>query len=164
MTADPFTRTCESLNFPMTIVTAFDGHERSGCLLGFHTQCSIHPRRWLVCVSKTNHTFGVAERAEWLVVHLLRDDQHALAEFFGGVTADDILPHEKFDLWSWRPGPGGTPILAGCDWLAGRILERFETGDHVAHVLEIAEVGQEHPPAPQLGSMDVRDIIAGHAP
>ena len=84
MSADAFTRTCESLDFPMTVVTAFDGREHSGCLVGFHTQCSIEPRRWLVCISKANHTCGVAERAEWLAVHLLRDDQHALAQFFGG--------------------------------------------------------------------------------
>jgi flavin reductase (DIM6/NTAB) family NADH-FMN oxidoreductase RutF len=162
MSTDPFARQCLSLDFPMTIVTAFDGRERSGCLLGFHTQCSMKPRRWLVCVSKKNHTFGVASRAEWLIVHLLRDDQHALAQLFGGETEDAIAPHEKFEQCAWRPGPGGTPILEGCDWLAGRVLERHDCGDHVAHVLDIVEVGEEHADAPQLGSRSVRDIAPGH--
>ena len=75
-----------------------------------------------------------------------------------------IAPHEKFERCAWRAGPAGTPILDGCDWLAGRVLERFDCGDHVAHVLEIAEVGEEHVPAPQLGSPSVRDISPGHAP
>ena len=163
MSGDAFTRTCESLDFPMTIVTAFDGRERSGCLVGFHTQCSIEPRRWLVCISNANHTARIAAGAEWLAVHLLRADQHALAQLFGGVTGDALEPHEKFESCAWREGPHGTPILAGCDWIAGRIIERFDRGgDHVAHVIEVTESAQEHAPAPQLGSMSVRDIQPGH--
>jgi flavin reductase (DIM6/NTAB) family NADH-FMN oxidoreductase RutF len=95
-------------------------------------------------------------------VHLLRDDQHGLAQFFGGVTGDAIAPHEKLEYCTWRPGPGGTPILAGCDWVAGRVLERVDAGDHIAYLLEITENGEEHAPAPQLGSMAVRDIRPGH--
>ena len=162
MSADTFTLLCRSLDFPMTIVTAFDGRERSGCLVGFHTQCSIDPRRWLVCISIANHTCGVAERAEWLAMHLLRDDQHALAQFFGAVTGDAIAPHDKFEYCSWQPGPGGTPILEGCDWIAGRVLERFDGGDHVMFLIEISAHGETHPPAPQLGSRAVRDIEPGH--
>ena len=37
--------------------------EMSGCLAGFVTQCSIDPPNFLVCISKVNHTLGVAERA-----------------------------------------------------------------------------------------------------
>src|SRR5471030_1371624 len=101
MSTDSFTNMCESLDFPMTIVTAFDGLEHSGCLVGFHTQCSITPRRWLVCISKANHTCGIAERAEWLAILLLRDGQHALAQFCGAVSGDSIAPHEKFDYCAW---------------------------------------------------------------
>lgn len=164
MNEDAFTRNCLSLDFPMAVVTAFDGRERSGCLVGFHTQCSIEPRRWLVCISKPNHTSGIAAGAEWLVVHFLRADQHGLAQFFGGVTEDAIAPHDKFEYCDWRPGPGGTPILTGCDWLAGRIVQRVDGGDHVAHVIDVIESAQEHAPARQLGAMSVRDIQAGHDP
>jgi flavin reductase (DIM6/NTAB) family NADH-FMN oxidoreductase RutF len=164
MNGDSFTGICDSLDFPMAVVTAFDGHERSGCLVGFHTQCSIEPRRWIVCISKANHTYGIAGRAEWLVVHLLRDDQHGLAQVFGGVTGDAIAPHEKFERVPWHAGPGQTPILDGCDWLAGRVLERIDCGDHVAHLLDVAAAGQEHARAPQLGFSAVHDIRPGHAP
>jgi flavin reductase (DIM6/NTAB) family NADH-FMN oxidoreductase RutF len=162
MNDDSFTRLCRSLDFPMAIVTAFDGSERSGCLVGFHTQCSIEPRRWLACISKLNHTFGVAQRTDRLVVHLLRDDQHALAELFGGLTGDAIAPHEKFELCAWKPGPGGTPILEGCDWIAGPVLARVDGGDHTMFLIEVTDHGEEHAPAPQLGSKAVRDIYPGH--
>jgi flavin reductase (DIM6/NTAB) family NADH-FMN oxidoreductase RutF len=159
---DALTRLCRSLDFPMAIVTAFDGSERSGCLMGFHTQCSIDPPHWLACISKVNHTYGVAQRTEWLVVHLLRDDQHALAELFGAVTGDAIAPHEKFECCAWKPGPGGTPILEGCDWIAGHVLERVDGGDHTMFLIEVTDHGEEHAPAPQLGSRAVRDIHPGH--
>ena len=58
------------------------------------------------------------------------------------MTGDSIAPHEKFDYCAWRPGPGGAPILEGCDWLAGRVLERIDGGDHVIHILDIAETAQ----------------------
>jgi flavin reductase (DIM6/NTAB) family NADH-FMN oxidoreductase RutF len=164
MTSDTFARVCASLDVPMAIVTAFDGHECSGCLVGFHTQCSIEPQRWLVCISKKNHTYGTARNAEWLALHFLRADQHGLAQVFGGVTGDEIAPAEKFARWAWRPGPAGTPLLDGCDFVAGRVLERIDAGDHVAHIIEIADAGRRHAPASQLGSQAVHDIHPGHEP
>lgn len=153
---------CTSLDAPMVIVTAFDGRERSGCLAGFHTQCSISPPRWLVCISKKNHTFGVAARAERLALHFLRNDQHDLAQLFGGVTEDDIAPHVKFERCTSHADAGGTPIIAGCDYVSGRILERVDVGDHVAHIIAIEAAERIHEPAPQLGFQEVRDIVPGH--
>jgi flavin reductase (DIM6/NTAB) family NADH-FMN oxidoreductase RutF len=49
----------------MFIVTAVgrDG-ERAGCLVGFATQCSIQPPRFLACISRENRTFDVVTEAE----------------------------------------------------------------------------------------------------
>lgn len=154
-------RTLAALDYPMTIVTAANGVERSGCLVGFGTQCSIHPLRWLTCLSKRNHTYTIASAARTLVVHLLHDDQHALAELFGAETGDAI---DKFARCSWRSGPDGVPVIEGCDWIAGSVLERFDLGDHVGHLLELFESGHEHPDGPQLGFQRVRDIRPGHEP
>jgi flavin reductase (DIM6/NTAB) family NADH-FMN oxidoreductase RutF len=122
------------LDYPMFIVTATDGRERAGCLVGFATQCSIDPPRFLVCLSDKNRTFRVARGADVVVVHLVPADADALAELFGSQTGDDI---DKFARCSWRPGPGGTPVLDECgNWFAGRILERVPAGDHCALLLE----------------------------
>jgi flavin reductase (DIM6/NTAB) family NADH-FMN oxidoreductase RutF len=118
----------------MFIVTATDGSERSGCLVGFATQCSVDPPLFLVCISVRNHTFEVAQRAELLVVHLVPSDAEDLAELFGSQTGDEV---DKFARCSWHGGPGGTPVLDRCEnWFAGRILERLPAGDHCAHLLE----------------------------
>jgi flavin reductase (DIM6/NTAB) family NADH-FMN oxidoreductase RutF len=164
MSPTPLERLSKGLDFPMVVVTAFDGGERSGCLVGFHTQCSIDPQRWLVCLSKKNHTFGVAAKARELVVHVLRDDQRGLAELFGGETADAIGVEQKFARCIWRESSGGTPILEGCDWFAGRIISRTDAGDHVAHVIEIDAYGIGHAPAPQLGFQAVTGMTPGHDP
>jgi flavin reductase (DIM6/NTAB) family NADH-FMN oxidoreductase RutF len=148
-----------SLDAPMVIVTASDGRERSGCLVGFSTQCSIDPCRWLVCISKANHTLRVAAGARTLAVHPLRADQLDLARLFGAVTEDAV---DKFVRCGWHDGPDGAPILSGCDWLAGTILERIDLGDHVGHLVAITGVGHDHPDAPQLGYQAVRGISPGH--
>jgi flavin reductase (DIM6/NTAB) family NADH-FMN oxidoreductase RutF len=123
-----------SLDYPMFIVTAVAGGDRAGCLVGFATQCSIDPPRFLVCLSERNRTFEVASRAELLVVHMVPSDATELADLFGGETGDEI---DKFERCAWRPGPGGTPVLDRCEnWFAGRVLERFAVGDHHAYLLE----------------------------
>ena len=129
------------LDYPMFIVTVAAGGERAGCLVGFATQCSINPPRFLVCLSDKNHTFRVASRAELLVVHLVPEHADALAELFGSKTGDEI---DKFEHASWTPGPGGTPVLDECgNWFAGRILERLPAGDHWAFLLDPVEAASD---------------------
>ncbi|HTI35116.1 MAG TPA: flavin reductase, partial [Miltoncostaea sp.] len=63
-----------AIDYPMYIVTVAAGGERAGCLVGFTTQCSIDPPRFLVCLSLRNHTFRVSQGAEVMVVHLVPAD------------------------------------------------------------------------------------------
>jgi flavin reductase (DIM6/NTAB) family NADH-FMN oxidoreductase RutF len=146
------------LDYPMYVVTAAADGERSGCLVGFGTQCSIDPVRFLVCISKANHTFGVADRAEALVVHVLRGGDREVAELFGETTGDDV---DKLSRYRWRHGPGGAPVLDGVDWFGGPVLSRFDGGDHVVFVIEPGD-GSHERHEPQLGFQAVRDLEPGH--
>jgi flavin reductase (DIM6/NTAB) family NADH-FMN oxidoreductase RutF len=124
------------IDYPMYIVTVLAGEERDGCLVGFTTQCSIHPPRFLVCMSDKNRTTRLVERgrADTMVVHLVPTGAEHIVELFGGETGDET---DKFERCEWSPGPKGIPLLADCpSWFAGRILERAPFGDHVGHVLE----------------------------
>ena len=122
------------LDYPMFIVTVTNGRERAGCLVGFATQCSIDPPRFLVCLSDKNRTYRVARDADLVVVHLVPAEADSLAELFGSETGDDT---DKFERCAWHDGPGGTPVLDECgNWFAGRILERMPAGDHEALLLE----------------------------
>jgi flavin reductase (DIM6/NTAB) family NADH-FMN oxidoreductase RutF len=135
--ASTFLKLAGSLDYPLFIVTAADGDRREGCVIGFATQCSFHPARFLACLSRENRTFRLALGVDALAVHLIPRGREDLAELFGGQTGDDI---DKFDRCAWHPGPHALPILDDCpSWFAGAVCERLDLGDHVGFLLEPLE-------------------------
>ena len=158
---DDFQALVGGLDYPLFVVTAADGDERDGCIVGFTTQCSIDPPLFLVCISVKNRTHRIAQGADHLVVHVVPQDRRDMAELFGGETADES---DKLSRVDWRPGPGGAPVVAGlASWFAGRVVRRFDYGgDHMGFVLAPveAEAGGER----ELGFQDARDIEPGHEP
>jgi flavin reductase (DIM6/NTAB) family NADH-FMN oxidoreductase RutF len=147
------------LDYPMAIVTTTDGSERAGCLVGFAAQCSIDPPLAMVWLSKRNHTTRVAARASSLLVHFPSRSDRDLAALFGQKTGDEV---DKFARCRWEPGPEGLPLLAACTrWVAGHIVERLDTGDHVGHLLEpfAAAAGEW---SGQLGFQSVQNLEPGH--
>lgn len=158
MELDTFT---DLLDYPMYVVTAAAAGERSGCLVGFASQCSIRPPRFMVWLSTANHTYRVARQASHLGVHLLRREDRALAGLFGGETGDRV---DKFERVAWQSQDGGTPVLTdACAWFVGRVLDRFAGGDHVGFLLAPV-AGSPRPPgrARLLGLTDVADLSPGH--
>lgn len=155
---EAFDRVVLQSAYPMFIVTATGDH-RSGCLVGFATQASINPRRLLVMLSKNNHTFGVAQQVEHLAVHYLGRSDHDLSLLFGEETGDQL---DKFARCEWDDGPEGTTVLTGTrGWAVGRIVDRFDVGDHVGHLLEVVAAHFDHEERP-LTSLDVMDMEPGH--
>lgn len=155
----PFTRFADTIDYPVYVVTTTDGREQAGCLVGFTTQTSIHPPRFLVCLSKVNRTTDVAADATVLVVHLVDAGRRDIAELFGSETGDEV---DKFAQVRWHPGPGGVAVLDDCPrWFAGRILDRVDLGDHVGHLVEPFD-GQVDGEGPYLTFRSAKDIEAGH--
>jgi flavin reductase (DIM6/NTAB) family NADH-FMN oxidoreductase RutF len=155
-----FHRIVARLDYPMFVLTVADGDERSGCLIGFATQVSIDPARYLACVSKKNHTFGVAERSRVFVLHVPRVTDTDIATRFGELTGDEV---DKFATVAWTEGPEGVPVLDRLDWFAGRVVDRVDAGDHVGYVLDVLDAGRaDHADEPQLGFQAVRDLHPGH--
>jgi flavin reductase (DIM6/NTAB) family NADH-FMN oxidoreductase RutF len=140
--------------------TRWEG-EMAGCLMGFATQCSIEPPRFLVCLSEKNRTCRVALKAEALAVHFVPFSAQGLAQLFGGQTGDEV---DKFAACEWREGPHGLPILSACDnWFAGAILARHELGDHIGFLLEPVEA-QSGTPFDEFTFHQARRIEPGHEP
>jgi flavin reductase (DIM6/NTAB) family NADH-FMN oxidoreductase RutF len=146
-------------DYPLFVVTVASPDERSGCLVGFATQCSIRPPRYLVCISKDNHTWEVSQRTDSLAFHLLGGDQHDLASVFGEETGDTT---DKFDQVAWTDGITGSPVLSECAaWLEGTIIDRVDVGDHEACV--VAPVAGGHGTHPgELILSDAHDFQPGH--
>jgi flavin reductase (DIM6/NTAB) family NADH-FMN oxidoreductase RutF len=153
-----FARVVGSLDYPVFIVTTVAGDERDGCVIGFATQSSIHPVRFLACLSRVNRTYRIARHATVLAVHLVPRSRPDLAELFGGETGDEV---DKLARCDWSPGPHGLPIIGGCPtWFAGEILSRHDLGDHEGYLLDPIEVHDE--PGELLYFQDVKYIAPGH--
>jgi flavin reductase (DIM6/NTAB) family NADH-FMN oxidoreductase RutF len=160
---EAFEDVVSALDYPIFIVTTREDRDEgalAGCLVGFASQTSINPPRFLVGLSKRNRTYRIAQQATHLVVHVLPRAHTATAELFGGTTGDDT---DKFAQCAWDAGPMGLPILRDASaWFVGRILERFDVGDHVAHLLEPTDGNASDMSTEWITFADVRDIEPGH--
>lgn len=78
---------------------------------------------------------------------------------FGAETGDEV---DKFKDVEWHSGPDGCPVLARSDCFAGTIIERVDTGDHVAFLLAPREGRCERSGTRPLGIQAIGDIRAGH--
>ncbi len=131
--SEPFEKLVALLNYPMFVVTTRSDGDRAGCLVGFASQTSIHPPRFLVGLSKRNRTFRVAAEATHLAVHVFDRRHLDVVELFGSETGDET---DKFARCSWHAGPEQMPILDdAAAWFVGKIVDRVTLGDHVGHLL-----------------------------
>ena len=158
--ASRFEQLVATLDYPLYVVTTAFEDQRADCLIGFATQCSIHPPRFLACISKKNHTFQLALRAVTLAVHIVEEKDKGVAELFGAETGDEV---DKFSRVAWHFAHG-VPILDACErWFAGSVLEQLDLGDHVGFLLEPIDT-EQHASTEQLTFQKARDIRAGHKP
>ncbi|HUR75342.1 MAG TPA: flavin reductase family protein [Sporichthya sp.] len=158
---DSFHAVMAQLDGTMLLVTAAssDG-EQNGCLVGFATQCGIDPARYMVFLSKANHTFDVAQQADALGVHFPAPEQTDIAARFGTRTGDRT---DKMGNEAWHPGPHGVPILEEvARWFVGRVLERIDCGDHVGFLLDPIAANASQHDLRQLGFQAVKELDAGH--
>jgi len=158
--ASAFERLVATLDYPLYVVTTAVDERPTGCLIGFATQCSIHPPRFLACISKKNHTLLPARQAAVVAVHVVERNDKRIAELFGGETGDEV---DKFARVSWHFAHG-VPILDACRrWFAGSVLEQIDLGDHVGFLLEPIDT-EQRAASEQLTFQQARDIEPGHKP
>lgn len=158
--ASPFARLVATLDYPLYVVTTAVKNEPTGCLIGFATQCSIHPPRFLACISKKNHTLALACKASVIAVHIVENRDQHIAQLFGGETGDVV---DKFARIRWHYAHG-VPILDDCErWFVGSVVEQIDLGDHVGFLLDPLDVEQSAP-STQLSFQQARDIEPGHKP
>jgi flavin reductase (DIM6/NTAB) family NADH-FMN oxidoreductase RutF len=157
---DAFDELIAALDPPMAIVTTVSGGDRAGCLIGFHAQCSISPPRYVVWLSKANHTFRVGVHARSFAVHFLGQDDEQLARLFGTTSGDDT---DKFASCDWEEGDGGVPLLTGCPnrLVAERVALLDEGSDHVCLVLQPTTASARTPFRPMRLSQ-VEHLQPGH--
>ena len=148
------------LDYPMFIVTTTSHRRNAGCLVGFATQTSIDPPRFLIGLSNKNYTHRVALDAPRLVVHLLDATSTELARLFGESTGDDV---DKFTQCSWHAHDDAVPVLDDAPaWFSGTVRERIPAGDHTAFLIDIDAAEVRRKPTRLLRLSDVSDFNPGH--
>lgn len=148
-----------ALDYPMYVVTTRAGDERAGCLVGFTTQTSIDPQRFLVCISRVNATARTVTGATHVAVHLIGRDHIDVARLFGEESEDWT---DKFAHCGWRDGPYDVPVLeAAAGWFVGEIVERFDVGDHLGLLLDPLVSGGQ-PARDFLTFQQLKDLDPGH--
>jgi flavin reductase (DIM6/NTAB) family NADH-FMN oxidoreductase RutF len=159
--ADRIDRWVGEIDYPMYIATVAGEGGRAGCLVGFSTQCSIEPVRFLVCLSDKNRTYRVARGADALALHLVPAGADDLVDLFGSHSGDEL---DKFERCAWHTGPGGLPVLDDCpNWFAATILERLPAGDHCAFLVEPFAAGASADPS-QFDFHRAKRFEPGHEP
>lgn len=160
-THDDFDELVRVADGTMIIVTANFRDERSGCLVGFHCQCSIEPARYALWLSKPNHTCRVAMQSTHLGVHFLGHEDVELARRFGEHTGDEM---DKFLGHAVEKGPDGVPLLTECAnrMVTRRVTSMDDGGDHICFITEAVDVRRSADQAP-LRLSEVSDFTPGHA-
>ena len=144
----------------MVVVTVAVDGTRSGCLVGFQSQCSIDPVRHAVWLARINHTYGVARRADTMILHFLDESDARVAGVFGSLTTDDDV--DKFALVG--AGAGDSPVLEQCaNRVTARVVAVLDDGtcDHVCFVVEPTDLVSDDSFAP-LRYHVVADLEPGH--
>ena len=148
-------------NPDMLIVTTAVGPQRAGCLVGFHSQCSIEPDRYAVWLSKANHTCQLALRATHFGLHFLRHD-HGTAWPRSSARCVAVRSTSSRSAPA-HTGPFDVPIIDACsDWVVARRTAFLEEGsDHICFIVEPVEASAGEPSGP-LRFEDVADLTPGH--
>jgi flavin reductase (DIM6/NTAB) family NADH-FMN oxidoreductase RutF len=145
----------------MVVVTARSGERRGGCLVGFHSQCSIEPVRYAVWMSKANLTTEIVLDCTHIGVHFLTDADDELADLFGSETGDQV---DKFSFISSTDGPHGVPTI---DDLPNRFVARRtavleDESDHLCVIVEPLDIRALDSPGSPLRTSAVADLQPGH--
>jgi flavin reductase (DIM6/NTAB) family NADH-FMN oxidoreductase RutF len=120
----------------VTVVTTGEGASSAGTTVNSFTSVSLDPPLVLFCLHKESRLRTVLEESRTFVVNFLAGQQEPLAWTFATrqtAALDDVAHHRSVD---------GAPILSGAlAFVACRLVNGFEGGDHTIFVGEVVELG-----------------------
>ena len=125
-----------------TGVTAVTGATPAGELAAItvnsFASVSLDPARVLVCIAHRSSAFPVLSASSRIAVHVLTDEQEEVAR---RLATAGLSAAERLTDVPWRPGAAGEPLLAGvAARLAGPVVQRVDSGDHVIVVLDVDDL------------------------
>jgi 3-hydroxy-9,10-secoandrosta-1,3,5(10)-triene-9,17-dione monooxygenase reductase component len=120
----------------VTVVTSGVDGRAMGTTVNSFTSVSLDPPLVLFCLHQESRLRAVLEESRLFVVNFLAGQQESLAWAFAGretAVIEDVANHRSV---------GGTPILSDAlAFLACRLVNEFEGGDHTIFLGEVIELG-----------------------
>jgi flavin reductase (DIM6/NTAB) family NADH-FMN oxidoreductase RutF len=121
---------------PLWIMTSHRGDELSGSMvISALSLFRSNPVKFVVCVTKHDHTHDVVMESGVFALHALREDQIGLATHFAYQSSRDV---NKFATLDYKIGHTGCPILRDC--LGYMEFEVFAKVDTPTHTVVVAEI------------------------
>lgn len=130
----------------ITIITTLtEDSQPVGITANSFNSVSLRPAIILWSIGKAAHSLPAFQKAEHFAVHILREDQQALAQTFSRSQAD------KFAGLNLIFGRGGVPLLAHCAaCLQCRPYAQYEAGDHILFLAEVQEINADKTARPLI--------------
>jgi len=115
----------------VAVITTSDGGPVGFCATSL-TSVSLEPPTVSFAVIRESTSGRAWRSADYGIVHLLRQDQAAVAAAFARTGP------EKFAGVGWRWGPHGLPLLDSVlAWMLVRTRERLVVGDHLLVICDV---------------------------
>jgi flavin reductase (DIM6/NTAB) family NADH-FMN oxidoreductase RutF len=136
-----FRTTMASVCAPVAVVTAMDHDRPHGTTVSAFSSVSLDPPLVMIALDRGSDLLAILRRTGRFGVNLLTYEQDDLALRFAqkGLT--------KFEGVDWREENGLPRLTPKSGWLACRVTELFDGGDHLIAIgrVEVAEPIDEAP-------------------
>ncbi len=117
------------------ITTAKDGDNATGAVISFVTQISIEPSLIALSIRKNSSFYDVAEKNEYLAIHLPDKEQQSMVSSFFKIK--DKL-NDSINGYGFKWSGLGNPLLDDIPMiLEVKIIEIIDKGDHPLFICEV---------------------------
>ncbi len=117
------------------ITTAKDGKSATGTVISFFTQISIDPPYVALAIRKDSSFYKVAEKSEYLVIHLPSKEQQSIVASFFKMKDQS---QDSINGYNFKWSKLENPILDDLQLiLEGKIIEIIDKGDHPIFICEV---------------------------
>lgn len=128
---------------PLTAVAAVIDGNPVGMTVGSFLGLSLEPPLVAVSIQKTSSTWPILREAGLLGISVLTEDHSPIVRQLAGPAG------HRFDRVNWQNDNGAVLIDGAGAYLRTRLVDEFDTGDHVLAVLRV-EDATEYVSSPPL--------------
>lgn len=146
----------------VVVVTALDGDEPLGMVVGSFTSVSLDPALVAYLPTRTSNSYARLKKLSSFCVNVLSVEQESLCRQFSMRGVD------KYAGVNWRSAPSGSPILTeAVAWIDCDVEQVVEAGDHDIVIGRVRDLGQGAETLPLLffqggyGGFSSRSLVAG---